>query len=229
MKKNTIAVIERDRDTYVETVRFLCEKTPDATFSYLNYAKDSFDVSDYDSLVFDELSYSEFLKDKASFSVFRHGRQYSEVIYVKGNPCIIFIVSQDKSTPSEELSATDRIADAFLRDLFLRLGIRHNLAGCKYLKDAILLTCKNSDYLNKGITKKLYPELAEKYGCSPSCIERAIRHTLTVCFDRGKFKTQAALFGNCFDNSHCPTNGEFIALAADMLEEKIRFSTCECR
>ena len=74
-----------------------------------------------------------------------------------------------------------------------------------------------------SITKKLYPEVAEKFDTSPSKVERAIRHAIEVAWNRGKIENINSLFGvRVYNRNEKPTNGEFIALVADkMLLESV--------
>lgn len=178
----------------------------------------------FDSFIFNENFYMIFLKDPQLNTLLSDCAQRSYVITDDdGKPRPIFALRRSRGKSSDEFNAKlETIEDDFLRDLFLKLGFRHNLTGCRYLKAAIKLTSRDPSYLNKGITKRLYPKLAESFGSNPSSIERGIRHALSVCFENGKFKAQASVFGNCFDGSHCPTNGEFIALVADMLSTKVK-------
>lgn len=180
----------------------------------------------FDCFVFNEGSYMQFLNDKDFAPLLSDSAQRSYVLTDEDgiNHPIFVLRRQHRSSDSEISGKIEAIEDEFLRDIFLKLGFRHNLTGCRYLKSAIKLASRDSAYLNKGITTRLYPKLAEIYNSNPSSIERGIRHALSVCFDSGKFKTQSAVFGNCFDSCHCPTNGEFIALVADMLATKVKNS-----
>lgn len=182
------------------------------------------DRNAYDIFVFNEEFYLQFLRDETFSAMLADSAQRSYVLTdVDGSVHQIFILRRHKTSSDSEIAAKiDAAEDEFLRELFIKLGFRHNLTGCRYLKAAIKLTSRDSSYLNKGITKRLYPKLAEMFDSNPSSIERGIRHALSVCFDNGKFKAQSAVFGNCFDSCHCPTNGEFIALVADMLSTKIK-------
>lgn len=178
----------------------------------------------YDSFVFDEQFYLRFLSDEEFSAFLADSAQRSYVLTAPdGSTHPIFILNRQRREKQDDVSAKiDAAEDEFLRELFLKLGFRHNLTGCRYLKAAIKLASRDSSYLNKGITKRLYPKLAEMFGSTPSSIERGIRHALSVCFENGRFRAQSSVFGNCFDSCHCPTNGEFIALTADMLSTKIK-------
>lgn len=55
------------------------------------------------------------------------------------------------------------------------LGMNTSILGYTYIKEAICMIYDNPDYLN-NIVNGLYPDVAEKYGATPSRVERAIRH-----------------------------------------------------
>lgn len=191
---------------------------------YKSYEELYRDKNEFETYFFNESDYMRFLHDEKFSSFLADSIQRSFVLTDdKGGVFPVFALKRTLSVTSEELSdRIEALQEEFLREIFLKLGFRHSLTGCRYLKEAIKLASLDSSYLSKGITKRLYPRLAEKFDTTPSNIERGIRHALGVCFDTGKFKSQPSVFGNCFDNSHCPTNGEFIALVADMLATKIK-------
>ena len=68
------------------------------------------------------------------------------------------------------------------------------------------------------MTKVLYPAVAQKYGTTPSRVERAIRHAIEVAWDRGDLEILQKYFGYTVSNAKGkPTNSEFIAMIADRL------------
>jgi two-component system response regulator (stage 0 sporulation protein A) len=77
--------------------------------------------------------------------------------------------------------------------------------------------------LLSGITKELYPGIAQKFNTTPSRVERAIRHAIEVAWSRGRIDTINKLFGyTIHDEKGKPTNGEFIAMVADKLRMQNR-------
>ncbi len=73
------------------------------------------------------------------------------------------------------------------------------------------------DIIN-AVTKVLYPEVAKKFGTTPSRVERAIRHAIEVAWDRGDIEVLQKFFGYTVSNiKGKPTNSEFIAMIADCL------------
>lgn len=97
------------------------------------------------------------------------------------------------------------------------LGIPSHIKGYQYIRESILLIYKNP-YIIGGITKELYPEVAERYKTTSSRVERAIRHAIEVSWNRGDYEYMEELFGHSVDYDRAkPTNSEFIATVADKL------------
>ena len=97
------------------------------------------------------------------------------------------------------------------------LGIPAHIKGYQFLRDAILMTMENQDYIN-SVTKRLYPEIAKKNYTSSSRVERAIRHAIEVAWGRGSLEVIDELFGYTISTGKGkPTNSEFIALIADKI------------
>ena len=68
------------------------------------------------------------------------------------------------------------------------------------------------------ITKSLYPQIAQKFGTTPSRVERAIRHAIEVAWGRGEVDLMQNIFGYTVSAAKGkPTNSEFIAMIADKL------------
>ena len=68
------------------------------------------------------------------------------------------------------------------------------------------------------VTKRLYPDIAQKDNATPSRVERAIRHAIEVAWDRGDVDTLNRYFGYTIHNMRGkPTNSEFIAMIADKM------------
>lgn len=116
----------------------------------------------------------------------------------------------------------NRTLEEKITNIFITVGIPAHIKGYQFLREAIKLAIDNPDIIN-SITKKLYPEVAEKFDTSPSKVERAIRHAIEVAWNRGKIENINSLFGvRVYNHNEKPTNGEFIALVADkMLLESV--------
>lgn len=97
------------------------------------------------------------------------------------------------------------------------LGIPSHIKGYQYIRDGVSLIFDNPDMIG-GITKELYPELANKFDTTVSRVERAIRHAIEVSWNRGNWDLMEEIFGNSVDIDRAkPTNSEFIVTVADKL------------
>lgn len=102
-------------------------------------------------------------------------------------------------------------------NIFISVGIPAHIKGYQFLRDAVKLAVDEPDIIN-GITKRLYPTVAEKHNTSASKVERAIRHAIEVAWSRGKIENINQIFGiRIYNANEKPTNGEFIALVADKM------------
>ena len=104
-----------------------------------------------------------------------------------------------------------------ISDIFISIGIPPHIKGYGYLRSGIKMTVEQP-YIINNITKGLYPSIAEKFGTTPSKVERAIRHAIEVAWNRGRIDAINAVFGTrVYLGTEKPTNSEFIALVADKL------------
>ena len=118
-----------------------------------------------------------------------------------------------KNAKAEEIPSLDKQ----ISKIFVSIGIPPHIKGYQYLRTAIKMCVKDTTIIST-ITKRLYPDVAKDYGNTPSKVERAIRHAIEVCWNRGKIDMINNLFGSqVFTKNDRPTNGEFIALLADKL------------
>ena len=97
------------------------------------------------------------------------------------------------------------------------LGIPSHIKGYQFLRDAINMLFEDPNMIG-GITKELYPELANKYNTTVSRVERSIRHAVEVSWNRGDIDLMEKIFGHSVDIDRAkPTNSEFIVTIADKL------------
>ncbi len=125
----------------------------------------------------------------------------------------------EKSAPGVRRELTDRDPEleTVVTEIIHEIGIPAHIKGYQYLREAIIRTVENMDIIN-AVTKVLYPEVAEKFGTTPSRVERAIRHAIEVAWDRGNVETLQRFFGYTVSGiKGKPTNSEFIAMIADRL------------
>ena len=97
------------------------------------------------------------------------------------------------------------------------LGIPSHIKGYLYIREGITRLYYDPDLIG-AITKKLYPELAQKYDTTTSRVERAMRHAIEVGWTRSDWKMTDDLFGQSVDYDRAkPTNSEFLVTLADKL------------
>ncbi len=97
------------------------------------------------------------------------------------------------------------------------LGIPSHIKGYQYIREGISLIYERPEIIG-GITKELYPEIAEKFDTTVSRVERAIRHAIEVSWNRGSWQLMEEIFGHSVDIDKAkPTNSEFIVTVADKL------------
>lgn len=98
-----------------------------------------------------------------------------------------------------------------------QMGVPAHIKGYQYLRDAILMVIKEISLLG-GVTKELYPMIAQKYQTTPTRVERAIRHAIELACDRGNVEIMNRYFGYTINIQRGkPTNSEFIAMVADKI------------
>lgn len=101
------------------------------------------------------------------------------------------------------------------------LGMPSHIKGYQYIREGISMIY-NDPSLIGGITKELYPELADKFDTTVSRVERAIRHAIEVSWNRGNWDYMEEIFGHSVDIDKAkPTNSEFIVTVADKLRLEI--------
>ena len=97
------------------------------------------------------------------------------------------------------------------------LGIPSHIKGYQYIRDGVEIIFERPDVIG-GITKELYPELANKFETTVSRVERAIRHAIEVSWNRGDWDLMEELFGHSVDIDKAKTtNSEFMVTIADKL------------
>ena len=107
--------------------------------------------------------------------------------------------------------------EAMVTGIIHEIGVPAHIKGYQYLREAIMLAVEDMEIIN-AVTKILYPEVAKRFGTTPSRVERAIRHAIEVAWDRGDLETLQRFFGYTVNSAKGkPTNSEFIAMIADRL------------
>ena len=119
---------------------------------------------------------------------------------------------------------TDPELELMITEIIHQIGVPAHIKGYHYLREAIMLSIKNSEIIN-SVTKLLYPTIAKKYSTTSSRVERAIRHAIEVAWDRGDIDVLNSYFGYTIQNDRGkPTNSEFIAMISDKLRLRLRIT-----
>lgn len=128
----------------------------------------------------------------------------------------ILSIVEDKEIKNET-EVRDNEVDLKISKLLHSLGIPSHIRGYQYVRESIYIMYHNPDIIG-GITKCIYPEIANRFDTTSSRVERAIRHAIEVSWARGDYEVMEEIFGHSvdFDRSK-PTNSEFIATIADSL------------
>ena len=102
-----------------------------------------------------------------------------------------------------------------LSGILQEAGILPHIKGYSYLREAIMEVINNVELLS-AVTKELYPNIAQKFNTTSSRVERAIRHSIEISWNRGQLENINNIqgFNVNFDKGK-PTNSEFIALISD--------------
>lgn len=123
---------------------------------------------------------------------------------------------------SPENKKNEENLEALVTNVIHEVGVPAHIKGYQYLREAIIMVVNNIDIINQ-ITKQLYPDIAQKYGTTPSRVERAIRHAIEVAWGRGQTETVESIFGYTISAAKGkPTNSEFIAMIADKLRLELK-------
>ena len=116
----------------------------------------------------------------------------------------------------------DSELELMVTEIIHQIGVPAHIKGYHYLREAILLSIKNSEIIN-SVTKLLYPTVAKNHSTTSSRVERAIRHAIEVAWDRGDIDVLNSYFGYTIQNDRGkPTNSEFIAMISDKLRLKLK-------
>ena len=120
----------------------------------------------------------------------------------------------------EETNITESITR-----VLIELGIPAHLRGYYYLRDAVEMTMKDLELVG-SVTKLLYPQIGKKYKCTSQRVERAIRNSIEVSWERGNPQLMENLFGySKEDGKRRPTNSEYIVALADKLRRELQLNS----
>lgn len=106
--------------------------------------------------------------------------------------------------------------------LLQQIGIPVHMKGYLYLRDAVIMSVSQPELL-ESVTKVLYPAVAQMNKTAPGCVERAIRHAVSVAWNQGSSgHIRSVLDCETVFPKGRPTNSELIALLSDRLRMERR-------
>ena len=133
-------------------------------------------------------------------------------------------ITRTREKAKDEFASARPDIESHVTKIIHQIGVPAHIKGYQYLRTAIIMTINDNEIIN-SVTKVLYPSVAKKYKTTTSRVERAIRHAIEVAWDRGDVDTLNSYFGYTIQNSRGkPTNSEFIAMIADNLRLKYKYS-----
>lgn len=103
-----------------------------------------------------------------------------------------------------------------LSAVLLRTGIRPHYKGYRLLKDAIKLVMEDPSLISAQ-AKRSYPAIGEMYGDTAASVERAIRFSLTAAAEEDRLKELNSIYGFEVCDTETLSNGEYVALVAELL------------
>ncbi|HBW13434.1 MAG TPA: sporulation transcription factor Spo0A [Proteiniclasticum sp.] len=134
-----------------------------------------------------------------------------------------FHESQEEIMKSQDMKSGDFQEDGMekkdlateLSSILQEAGILPHIKGYSYLREAIIEVIDNVELLS-AVTKELYPNIAAKFNTTSSRVERAIRHSIEVSWNKGQLENLNKIQGFTVNfEKGKPTNSEFIALISD--------------
>jgi len=115
--------------------------------------------------------------------------------------------------------------EILITELLHHMGVPPHFKGYTYLREAVLMVCRNRRLMGGGLSKELYPRLAEKYGTTVGGVEAAIRNAINSAWRKGNKEFVEGLTGSLSwpeAEDRLPTNSLVIAKLADRISLELR-------
>lgn len=136
---------------------------------------------------------------------------------------ILEIANVTESVP--ESVDNKKTIEMSISKLLHSLGVPSHVKGYQYIRESIYMMYAQKEMI-RGITKEVYPAIAERFKTTSTCVERAIRNAIEIGWTRGNLNLMEEFFGYSVDYDKTkPTNSEFIATLADRLKFDDRLLT----
>lgn len=109
-------------------------------------------------------------------------------------------------------------------NMLLQMGASPDLLGFRYLKDGVMIALKKHGKI-KSIIKDLYGKIAECNDSTAQSVERTIRHTIEIIWNKGRIDVINKCFGvTIFNKIEKPTNGQFLMILAEKVSREFYFN-----
>lgn len=96
----------------------------------------------------------------------------------------------------------------------VRMGLPSSKRGFRHLLTGLPLLAENRD---QQLSKELYEAIARQDNSTPKAVEKAIRETVRMGWEKGDRRE----WEHCFPGiTHCPCNREFLFRMADLLRDR---------
>lgn len=113
------------------------------------------------------------------------------------------------------------IIESEITNTLLRTGLPANVQGFHFIKEAMKAVIKDPNLLHK-LTKRLYPEIGQKYGVSAAIVERSMRHAIETASKNGGLENiNEILNAQYFNTNEKPCNGCYIALVSEIIKKNL--------
>jgi two-component system response regulator (stage 0 sporulation protein A) len=115
--------------------------------------------------------------------------------------------------------------EILITELLHHMGVPPHFKGYTYLREAVLMVCRNRRLMGGGLSKELYPRLAEKYDTTVGGVEAAIRNAINSAWRKGNKEFVEGLTGSLSwpeAEERLPTNSLVIAKLADRISLEMR-------
>ena len=112
----------------------------------------------------------------------------------------------DEEGNNKVINLFDANLQCTVTNMLHQVGIPSHIKGFQYIRDSILCVYRDPSLIG-GITKELYPTIAELHNTTVSRVERAIRHAIEVGCIRSDINLLHEIFGNSISyEKDKPTN-----------------------
>lgn len=143
---------------------------------------------------------------------------YAEKAAVNGQP-------GPSNTGTDSVTGGRPDTEQIVSTMIKRMGITPNIAGYRYLREAILMCIDRPNFI-RSVSKNIYPALAEKYNTTSRNIDRAIRCAIDSANKKSKYADNPEQARMITIGRSKPSNTQIIAFLAEKamrerLERKI--------